>query len=680
MSTFTLPCTLMRAGSSRGPFFLREWLPEDPESLNQALIGAIGASDPLQLDGLGGGSSLNSKVAIVSRSRQPDCDLDYLFAQVGVGTRAVDMRPNCGNMLSGVVPFAIEQGLLRAGAERTTARVFNVNTGAKIDVTVCTPGGHITYDGDARIDGVAGTAAPVLLNFLDAWGTVTGKLFPTGARIDVIEGIPVTCIDAAMPLMIVRASALGISGRARPAELDANAPLLDALERLRRVAGARMGLGDVSNSVVPKPVLVSEGDDEHSTTSRYFTPRRCHSSHAVTGAIGVATAFALPGTVASGGARAPGLHPLAILHPEGRIDVEVEIRGVDDAASVERAALVRTARKIMQGELTLPAYVFPSPPSPATASTPAAGKERNVETASPMRIIVPTSPGGANDTIARIIAEAFGSLRDAPVSVDYRAGAHGSIACHHVRAAAPDGRTLLLGYTATHGIHPAWQGVDYDPIADFTAIGGVCSSPMVLVVPAHLAIETVRALVEAARGSRRPMRYATSGRGTAPHFAAEMFAHQTGLTLASACFDGAAPAMAEVLHGGADLMFSSLYTALPHLRSGRLRALAVAAAQTLPVLPGVPTLLQTGIADIVLEQWYALFAPASTPQAIATRLNDELAAILSNPRIVARFLAAGAEVTAGKPQQLSDRLRRERDRWNAAIRYMREPVPALALD
>jgi 2-methylaconitate cis-trans-isomerase PrpF len=354
-----IPCVLMRAGTSRGPFFLREWLPQGDEARDQALIGAIGASDPLQLDGLGGGSTLNSKVAIVSRSSQPDCDLDYLFAQVGVGHQSVDTRPNCGNMLSGVAPFAIEQGLIAAQNGSTTVRIYNVNTGAKIDATVCTPGGKLTYEGDARIDGVAGTAAPILLNFLDAWGAVTGKLFPTGQRMDTIEGVPLTCIDAAMPLMILRASDLGLTGRERPAELDANAALLERLERLRREAGLRMGLGDVSDSVVPKPVIVSAGNHPNSVTSRYFTPKRCHASHAVTGAIGVATAFALPGTVASGIERAPGKHPLVVLHPAGQIDIEVELQGTGQDATVERAALVRTARKIMQGELHLPGYVFP---------------------------------------------------------------------------------------------------------------------------------------------------------------------------------------------------------------------------------------------------------------------------------------------------------------------------------
>ncbi len=234
----SIPCVLMRAGTSRGPFLLREWLPQDEVQRNEALIGAIGASDLLQLDGVGGGSTLTSKVAIVSRSNEPGCDVDYLFAQVGVGQRSVDTRPNCGNMLSGVAPFAIEQGLVPANDGETTVRVFNVNTRSRIDVTVQTPGGQVTYDGDTRIDGVAGSAAPIRLNFLDAWGAVTGSLFPTGRRIDRIGGVEVTCIDAAMPLMIVRARDLGVAGSETPVELDAKALLLERLESLRLEAGA----------------------------------------------------------------------------------------------------------------------------------------------------------------------------------------------------------------------------------------------------------------------------------------------------------------------------------------------------------------------------------------------------------------------------------------------------------
>ena len=300
MQTQELPCVLMRAGTSRGPFFLREWLPEDEEERDKVLVGAIGASDLLALDGIGGSSSLTNKVAIVSRSTQPDCDVDYLFVQVGVAERSVDTRPNCGNMLSGVAPFAIEQGLVPARTGETTVRVYNVNTRSRIEVTVLTPSGRVQYEGDTVIDGVPGAAAPIRLNFLDAWGAVTGSLFPTGQRIDLIDGLAVTCIDAAMPLVMLRAAELGLSGRETPAELDASTALLERIERVRRLAGERMGLGDVSNSVVPKPVIVSEGDDADSITSRYFTPRRCHTAHAVTGAIGVARTVLPSGRTQSG--------------------------------------------------------------------------------------------------------------------------------------------------------------------------------------------------------------------------------------------------------------------------------------------------------------------------------------------------------------------------------------------
>jgi hypothetical protein len=355
---FAIPCVLMRAGTSRGPFFLSDWLPRDPRSRDAALVAAIGAADALQVDGVGGGSTLTSKVAIVSRSARSDCDVDYLFAQVGVGERIVDTRPNCGNMLSGVAPFAIEQGLVEAADGETCVRVFNVNTGSRIDVTVLTPDRKVTYDGGTGIDGVAGKAAPIRLNFLDAWGATTGALFPTGQRIDVIDGLPVTCIDAAMPLVMFRAADLGVAGTEAPAVLDANAGLLARMEAVRRLAGRRMGLGDVATSVVPKPVIVSPGQQPGSITSRYFTPWRCHASHAVTGAIGVATAYALPGTVASGEAAAPGQRVISVLHPQGRIGVEVDLRGRGADARIERAALLRTARKILEGELHLPPYAF----------------------------------------------------------------------------------------------------------------------------------------------------------------------------------------------------------------------------------------------------------------------------------------------------------------------------------
>jgi hypothetical protein len=667
--TLSIPCVLMRAGTSRGPFFLRDWLPASDEARDQALIGAIGASDPLQLDGLGGGSTLNSKVAIVSRSTQPDCDLDYLFAQVGVGHRSVDTRPNCGNMLSGVAPFAIDQGLIPAQDGTTTVRVFNINTGSRIEVTVATPGGQVTYEGDARIDGVAGTAAPVLLNFLDAWGAVTGQLFPTGHRIDVIDGLEVTCIDAAMPLMVLRAADLGLSGRERPAELDANPDLLARIEAMRLQAGARMGLGDVRHSVVPKPVLVSAGDAANSITSRYFTPHKCHASHAVTGAIGVATAFALPGTVASGQPLTPGRHGLVVLHPAGQIDVEVTVLGEGQQASVTSAALVRTVRKIMQGVLHLPGYVFP--PAPALASE----SEVNARGASGRRpfpqrevhVIVPTSAGGGNDTMARTLTRKLGPLLGQPVVVDNRAGANGSIASEYVAAAQADGHTLLFGYIATHAINPALQKLRYDPVADFAPIGLIGHSPTLLVVPADLPVSTVAELVRLLRDSPTRLSYASAGEGTVPHFAAELFKLQTGSPLQKMDFSGAAPAIADVANGGVQVMFPSLFTAQPYLRSGKLKALAVAGAHRLPAWPDLPTLREAGVTGVEMTQWYALFAPAKTPAAVVRQLNTALNEVLKDPDIAARMEADGARVQTSTPGELHDLLMLEAEKWHTVV-------------
>lgn len=666
--TISLPCVLMRAGTSRGPFFLRDWLPESDEARDQALIGAIGASDPLQLDGLGGGSTLNSKVAIVSKSSQPDCDIDYLFAQVGVGHQSVDTRPNCGNMLSGVAPFAIDQGLIPAQDGLTKVRVYNVNTKSRIEVTVCTPDGKVSYEGDARIDGVAGTAAPVLLNFLDAWGAVTGKVFPTGNRIDVIDGMDVTCIDAAMPLMILRAKDFGLTGRERPAELDANRAFLDRLESLRLKAGQMMGLGDVSGSVIPKPVLVSEGDSENSITSRYFTPHKCHASHAVTGAIGVATAFALPGTVASRAAMKPGRHALVVLHPAGQIDVEVELEGVGEEAALTSAALVRTARKIMQGILHLPGYVFP----PAVKDTGGANLSNSQGfRAFPqreVRIIVPTAAGGGNDTMARTITRKLGPILGQSVVVDNRAGANGSVACEYVAASQADGHTLMFGYIATHGINPALQKLRYDPMADFSPVGLIGFSPTLLVVPSDLAVNNVQELVRYLKESGGRASYASAGVGTVPHFAGELFQLQTGTKMQRVDFSGASPAIGEVSNGLVQVMFPSLFTAQPYLRSGKLKALAVAGKARLNALPDVPTLLEMGVPGVELTQWYALFAPAKTPASVVKQLNASLNQVLNDSDIVARMQADGANVQASSPGELHDLLMNESEKWQHVVR------------
>jgi 2-methylaconitate cis-trans-isomerase PrpF/tripartite-type tricarboxylate transporter receptor subunit TctC len=676
----TVPCVLMRAGTSRGPFFLKEWLPADDASRDEALIGAIGASDLLQVDGVGGGSTLTSKVAIVSRSAEPGCQLDYLFAQVGVGQRSVDTRPNCGNMLSGVVPFAIEQGLVQPQGDETTVRVFNVNTRSRIDVTVQTPGGRLTYQGATSIDGVAGTASPILLNFLDAWGAVTGSLFPTGRRTDRIDGLDVTCLDAGMQLVAVHASSLGLSGRESPAELDADIALLARLERLRLAAGEAMGLGDVSGAVVPKPVIVSVGDDADSITSRYFTPKRCHASHAVTGAIGVATAFALPGTVASGPGR-PGRRTVNVLHPQGRIAVEVRVEGHGDDARIQGASLVRTARKIFDGTLHLPDYVFSTPalvegdkpvkaliaPALALATAVAAPAALAAYPEKTITIVVPTAAGGGNDAMARTIAQKLGPLLGQQIIIDNRAGATGSIASEFVARAQPDGHTLMFGYIATHAMNPALQKLRYDPVADFQPIGLVGYSPTLMVANPTAPIKDVRDLIGQLKAKPDKFAYASAGSGTAPHFAAELFKLNAGVSMIGVPYKSSAPAVSDTLAGQTQVMFPSIFTAMPYVKSGKLKPLAIAGPKRSPQLPDVPTLQEAGVPGVDVQQWYGFFAPAKTPKPIVEQLNAALNKVLSDPEVIKRIEDHGADVETSTPEQFGKLVRDDLAKWKAVV-------------
>lgn len=679
----SLPCVLMRAGTSRGPFFLAEWLPQDEDQRNEVLIGAIGASDPLGLDGVGGGSTLTSKVAIVSRSAQPGCDVDYLFAQVGVGTRSVDTRPNCGNMLSGVGPFAIEQGLVKAQDGVTRLRVYNINTRSRIDVTVQTPGGRVRYEGSTRIDGVAGTAAPIHLEFLDAWGAVTGSVFPTGRRIDVIDGIELTCIDAAMPLMILRAAILGLHGRESPAELDSHPGLLPRLEQLRLQAGLAMGLGDVATSVIPKPVLVSAGDDANSITSRYFTPRRCHASHAVTGAIGVAAAFALPGTVASAARPGSGPMQVQVLHPQGRIDVAVQRAGVGADLRVSGAALVRTARKILQGDLHIPDYVFskfqthpegdksmkqiiaPLVAAAAMVSAPALAQQPAFPSKT-ITIVVPTAAGGGNDSMARAVGQKLGALLNQTVIIDNRAGANGSIASEFVARAAPDGHTLMWGFTATHTLNPALQKLRYDPVADFEPISLAATSPTVMVATANVAVKDVKDLVAQLKAKPDKYTYASAGSGSAPHFAGELFKLATGTVMLHVPYKGSAPAVNDTIAGHAQFMFPSLFTAATHLKTGKLRPMAIAGPKRVANLPDVPTLKELGY-DVDVSQWYGLFAPAKTPKPIIDKLHQAVVQALNDPEIIRRIEADGADVQSSTPEQLGALVKNELVKWKAVV-------------
>ncbi len=347
-----IPCVLMRGGTSRGPFFLESDLPAEPGARDRVLLAAMGSPHLLQLDGLGGGNSLTSKVAIVSRSARPEADVDYLFAQVAVDRAHVDLGPNCGNMLSAVGPFAIEAGLVLAADGETVVRIHNRNTASLIEAIVQTPGGLVDYDGATAIDGVAGTAAPVKLSFLEAVGSKTGALLPTGLAREEIDGVPVTLVDYATPMLLVRAEDFDLAGDETPATLDANRELLARLERIRREAGRRMGLGDVAGRVIPKIGLLSPARRGGGLTSRYFTPDRCHRSHAVTGALCIAAASRIAGSLAAE-MLAPETGTLvAIEHPSGAIQVELSL---DAAGQVARASLVRTARRIFEGHVIVPA-------------------------------------------------------------------------------------------------------------------------------------------------------------------------------------------------------------------------------------------------------------------------------------------------------------------------------------
>jgi 2-methylaconitate cis-trans-isomerase PrpF len=347
----------MRGGTSRGPYFRGEDLPSDASMRDRILVSVMGSGHELQIDGIGGGHPLTSKVAIVSRSTRPDADVDYLFAQASVLEPAVDTSPNCGNMLAGVGPFAIEAGMIPASAPETMVRIHNVNTGKLIEAVVQTPGGMVTYEGGTAIDGVPGTAAPIRLAFLDAAGAKTGHLLPTGRVRDRIQGVDVTCIDMAMPLVIMRAADFGKTGHERPAELDADLAFFTRLEAIRREAGALMGLGDVSAMVIPKPVLVSAAGAGGTLNVRYFTPRACHRAVAATGAVGIATACVLPGSLAFefAGPTPPGATALiTIEHPAGRIPIELELAPAGAALPVARASLVRTARRLFAGSVFVP--------------------------------------------------------------------------------------------------------------------------------------------------------------------------------------------------------------------------------------------------------------------------------------------------------------------------------------
>ncbi len=360
MSQVSIPCLFMRGGTSRGPYLDRRDLPEDLEKLADVLIAAVGAGHPLNIDGIGGGAAVTTKVAMLSPSEDDWADVDYFFAQVNVEEREVDFSPTCGNILAGVGPAAIEMGLVQANSSETAVKILSTNTGARVEAVVQTPDGRVEYEGEAQIDGVPGTAAPVLLKFMQVVGSKTGSLHPSGEARESIDGVDVTLIDVAMPMMIARAADLGITGSETREALDEDRALFDRMEAMRLEAGRRMGLGDVSKSVVPKIGLLSEPREGGSVTARYFMPWKCHPSMAVTGGTCIASCCLAPGTVAEGIATREEGSPvtLTVEHPMGAMDVIVEYERNNREFDIRSAGILRTARLLMKGDLMIPEHVW----------------------------------------------------------------------------------------------------------------------------------------------------------------------------------------------------------------------------------------------------------------------------------------------------------------------------------
>ena len=344
-------CTMLRGGTSRGLFFEAADLPADPAERDDLLLRLMGTPDPRQIDGLGGGTSLTSKVAVVSRSEHPDADVDYLFLQLGVDEATVSDRQNCGNILAGVGPFAVERGLIPAADGATSVRIRMVNSGSVAVATFPTPDGRVEYRGDVAIAGVPGTAAPVVLAFTDTEGSATGSLLPTGHVRDTIEGIEATCVDNGMPVVVALAESFGLTGAETPEELAADAALLERIDAFRTKAGALMGLGDVAGSSVPKTALLAAPRDGGQVGTRSFIPVQPHTAIGVLAAVSVVTGMLLPGAVGyelTTGWPA-GSSQVDVEHPTGHLLVDVVVDASARPPRAVRSGVVRTARKLFDG-------------------------------------------------------------------------------------------------------------------------------------------------------------------------------------------------------------------------------------------------------------------------------------------------------------------------------------------
>jgi len=354
-----IPCTLMRGGTSKGLYFHASDLPNERTLRDRVLLAAMGSPDARQIDGLGGAHPLTSKVAVISRSTHAGADVDYLFLQVVVDRAEVSDSQNCGNILAGVGPWAIENGLVPVAGPATPVRIHMLNTGSTAVAHVPTPQGAVEYEGNTRIDGVPGAAAPIALEFLDVAGSSCGALLPTGNVIDTLDGIELTCIDNGMPVIIVRAADLGVTGSETPAQLEANAALVAKVEAIRLEMGPRMNLGDVARKTVPKVCLVSAPRRGGSIATATFIPHRVHEAIGVLGAVSVATACVIPGSVAAGLSRRSETagQRIEVEHPTGFFTVDVEV-DVGQGILVRRATLLRTARKLMRGDVFVPGAIW----------------------------------------------------------------------------------------------------------------------------------------------------------------------------------------------------------------------------------------------------------------------------------------------------------------------------------
>ena len=343
-------CMWMRGGTSKGGFFLADDLPADAAARDAFLLRVMGSPDIRQIEGMGGGDPLTSKLAVVRRSDREGVDVDYLFLQVFVDQAIVSDAQNCGNMLAGVGPFAIERGLVAATGDVTRVAIHMENTGQVAVAEVATPGGRVSYAGEARIDGVPGTAAPIPLEFRDTAGSSCGALLPTGNVVDVIEGVNATLIDNGMPVVVLRGVDLGVTGDETPEELDADEALRARLEAIRLKAGALMNLGDVAGKSVPKMTMVTAPRQGGAINTRSFIPHRCHKTIGVLGAVSVATACLLDGSPAAALASTDTgkTRALSSEHPTGEMTL---IARLDAAGAPISAAILRTARKLMDGEV-----------------------------------------------------------------------------------------------------------------------------------------------------------------------------------------------------------------------------------------------------------------------------------------------------------------------------------------